>query len=110
MKVQNVFIVTKAILPVTGVVKYTKLFVRKKTSNIEPSYQRMRTNYQQIPVNFSNNARNSDFSYADITRQRGYSAGEGNLFAKIELMLSKQLELTNNLISMMSLLLNKLCK
>lgn len=41
---------------------------------------------------------------------RGEDSTEVSVLSKIEAMMAKQIELTNSLINMMSLLMTKLCK
>lgn len=63
-------------------------------------------NTQQNVQSFNQTSPN--MTYSDVLRGQG-SANPNGIFEKLEVMLNKQLELTTNLLSMMTLILNKLC-
>lgn len=88
-----------------GCAVYQNLLSRRLNNNHSEN-RRFAPNVQQQNVF---NSTNPNVMYADVLKDQN-SARDSNLFAKIEHMLSKQLELTNNLLNMMSLLVSKLCK
>lgn len=69
-------------------------------------------NSQHFPTASRNNNNNNDssnpLSYAEVLNSSNNR--HSNSFDKIEALLNKQIELTNSLISMMSVLVSKLCK
>lgn len=93
--------------------------LRKRTSDKGPlTYQQFSINKGDFPAmnpNYNNNA-HSKFNTAYNNRSGETYANVGNLFESnnimknIENLLHKQIELTNTLMNMMSLLINKLCK
>lgn len=84
--------------------------VRKRQTPARQAPLRFATNIQQDSQFNATATTSTDHKllYSDMLRQQN-SSSQNNLFERIEVMLNKQLELTNNLLNMMSLLINKLC-
>lgn len=80
--------------------------VNKRTSRVvRPNMERSHHNNNNVFAQINPN--NSPLSYSQALR--GTETNENNLLQKIEAMLEKQIELTNTLMNMMSMLMNKLC-
>lgn len=94
-----------------GCLIYQKLVSNKNNSNNR--YSNERTIYNPSNVNHGQNQYeniNASNAYTYSQAVRGEQPGENNLLNKIEAMLAKQIELTNTLMNMMSMLMSKLCK
>lgn len=79
--------------------------MKRSNRGVNPHATRLNHNNNTFaPINPNNNP----ITYSQAIR--GTEANEANILQKIEAMLTKQLELTNTLVSIMSLLMNKLCK
>lgn len=83
--------------------KYYQSLINRRTTRIPRN---------NVPVNFANN----DFSQVNSTNfqntmsySQALKGDENILLKKIEVMLEKQIELTNTLINMMSMLISKIC-
>lgn len=84
---------------------YQDLVMKRSNRGVNPHATRLNHNNNTFaPINPNNNP----ITYSQAIR--GTEANEANILQKIEAMLTKQLELTNTLVSIMSLLMNKLCK
>lgn len=68
------------------------------------SFTRPDNGFQSIPQSVEP----SNFTYAQVLRNN--DSGVTNILEKIEAMLAKQIELTNTLMNMMSMIMTKLCK
>lgn len=89
-----------------GCVVYQKLI--NKRTNISPRNVNENGNFN-VNANFAAATQNSgQTTYAQAVR--GTNDGVNNVLQKIEAMLEKQIELTNTLMNMMSMLMTKLCK
>lgn len=92
---------------------YKELVQKKqfnKRQNNEDNQTAFDINAHNFPSICRNNATNNNsnqYSFAEVLNS---SNSQNNPFDKIEALLNKQIELTNNLINMMSLLVSKLCK
>lgn len=89
---------------------YQKLIHSRSTkTNRNQSTQDLFNN--NSPNNFNNNPHTQDtntWAYAQAVK--GNQHISNNLLNKIEAMLEKQIELTNTMMNMMSMIMNKLCK
>lgn len=74
----------------------------KKKGSSQPNFDARSHQYD-----FRNQNNLPNMSYSEVTR--GVEPSPNNLLQKIEAMLNKQIELTNTLINMMSMIMNKLC-
>lgn len=93
---------------------YKELVQKRHASKRDSNTNNMNTFSTNIPnlpstwnANIHSNNHNQT-SYAEVLS--GNNGPQSNSFEKIEALLNKQIELTNSLISMMSLLVSKLCK
>uniref|UniRef100_W8C1S6 Nucleic-acid-binding protein from transposon X-element n=1 Tax=Ceratitis capitata TaxID=7213 RepID=W8C1S6_CERCA len=83
--------------------------IRKEKKNIEQqNFNSLSNGLSQL--NYANNEtiNSAEQSYSNVLK--GTVRNEQNTMKKIELLLEKQLELTNTLLNTLSLLINKLCK
>lgn len=74
---------------------------RNDFPHMNPNFNNNRSN-----VNTESNYFNTGVTYANVGNQNS----NNNIMKNIEQLLNKQIELTNTLMNMMSLLINKLCK
>lgn len=83
---------------------YQNLLNKRTERVVRPSLERV--NYRNTDFT-QQNPINGTMSYSQAVR--GTGATEGSLLQKIDAMLQKQIELTNTLVNMMSMLMSKLC-
>lgn len=85
---------------------------QKRTQNVNPNQKTSFAHPKSEDYNTYQNVNQVPQSYNVPPLYSQVAAGNatGNFMDKLEKMLSKQLELTNTLVSMMSLLMQKLCK
>lgn len=77
---------------------------RNDFPHVNPNFNN--NNSSNLNVNTGLNNRNTGVTYANV----GNLNENNNIMKNIEQLLHKQIELTNTLMNMMSLLINKLCK
>lgn len=93
---------------------YRQLLKRKLQDNFVNRRNNVRFSYQNEDYPYLNNNKtnsnqnNNNFSYSDVLKNNQQGASQ-NSFEKLESLIQNQIELTNKLLSMMTVLITKLC-
>lgn len=87
---------------------------KKKLQQKISSFQQARTQQpffsENSPQNNNNSQPTPNLTYSDALRGNSSSSNDSAILQKIESLLAKQMELTNSLLNMMSVLCTKLCQ
>lgn len=85
---------------------YQKLIQKKPTSNSRIIDQPNNSSSFSRPQNYTNENLNSNTSYANVLKGTN---NDESVYERLEKLMIKQIELTNTLLNMMSVLVTKLC-